>query len=188
MKKHDAANNTLSIIWVLFPCLALAALPLAAACGDDDGDHHHHHECDPECTGDDLCQHGGICAPSCAATTDPAVCETLDPDGHVLFCHPDEGMCEPTGVSCSATETAACAAFQICQLYVEGGTCALPCQQVGGDDFCVRIDAGFLCHSDAAGGLCAPACTDAGGSLDCAQLPGAATTCDATTGKCEPAP
>jgi hypothetical protein len=163
---------------------ALAALPLAAACGDDD-DEPHHHLCEPACTGSDLCQHGGICAPACTASTDPTICETYDPDGEVLFCHPEDGLCEPAGESCSAVDTAACAPFQICQLFVNGGSCAMPCSVVGGDPFCQALDDTFLCHADAAGGLCAPACTEAGGTTDCAQLPGAATTCDATSGTCE---
>jgi hypothetical protein len=179
-------DTAIQPIWRTILPLALAAVLPGLACGGDDDGDHHHHECEPACTGEDLCQHGGICAPSCTAATDPTVCETYDPDGHVLFCHPDEGLCEPTGPGCSATDTAACAAFQICQLYVEGGTCARPCQEVGGDAFCAKLDSLFVCHPGAAGGVCAPPCTGAGGTTDCGQLPGAATTCDATTGKCEP--
>lgn len=164
--------------------VAAAALPLATACGDDDDEHHH--TCTPACTGEDICQHGGLCGPSCAASTDPTICETYDPDGEVLYCHAEDGLCEPTGEACSAVDSAACASFQICQLYVNGGTCARPCGEVGGNTFCQKLDSTFLCHLAAAGGLCAPACTGAGGTLDCAQLPGVATTCDATSGTCEP--
>jgi hypothetical protein len=166
---------------------ALLTLPLAGtltACGDDD-DADHHHECDPACTGTEICQHGGACGNPCNTAVDPTVCETYDPDGEVLFCHDHEGICEPSGEACTYDNTADCGSFQICQLYIEGGSCASPCQSVGGDSFCAKIDPTFLCHMNAAGGLCAPACTDAGGSTVCDQLPGIATTCDATSGLCD---
>ena len=162
---------------------SLWVLPLVA-CGDDDDTHDHHHDCTPECTGTDVCQHGGICGSPCNAATDPTVCETYDPDGEVLFCHDAEGLCEPSGEPCTYADTAECAGFQICQLYIESGTCASACQDVGGDTFCRKIDASFVCHADAAGGLCGPTCAVAGGPLNCSELPGPATTCDATSGTC----
>mgnify|MGYP001420621533 CR=1 FL=1 len=178
-------NQRTSPALFLVASLTAALVPLMAACGDDD-ENHHHHDCDPACTGSDLCQHGGICGPSCTASTAPTICETYDPDGEVLFCHPDEGLCEPSGEACTATDDSSCASFQICQLYANGGTCARPCDEVGGDSFCQKLDALMVCHPNAAGGVCAPACDGAGGTLACGELPGVATTCDATSGKCEP--
>ena len=133
--------------WLVLPALTL--LPILA-CGDDD-DNHHHHECDPACTSPEVCHHGGICGNPCNAATNPTVCETYDPHGDVLYCHDHDGMCEPTGESCTASDTAECASFQICQLFIEGGTCASPCQDVGGDTFCQKIDSSFICHASAAG-------------------------------------
>jgi hypothetical protein len=161
-----------------------ASALILGACGDDD-DHSHAHDCDPACSGSEVCQHGGICANPCNAAASPTVCETYDPDGEVLFCHDHEGLCEPSGESCTFDDTAECAGFQICQLFIESGTCASPCQNVGGDAFCQKLDTSYICHPDAAGGLCAPACDGAGGTTVCDQLPGIATTCDATAGTCD---
>lgn len=154
------------------------------ACGDDD-DGDHHHDCDPACTGTEICQHGGVCGNPCNTAVAPTVCETYDPDGDVLYCHDHEGICEPAPEACTYDNTADCASFQICQLYIEGGACASPCQSVGGDSFCEKIDPTFLCHMDAAGGICAPPCDDAGGSTVCGQLPGIATMCNASSGACD---
>lgn len=180
--RNQNAQQGLAATFVLLFALAL---PLSQACKKDDN-HGHLHDCDPACTGDDLCHHEGICAPACSGGAGQSTCEVLDPDGEVLFCHPEDGLCEPTGEACTATETGKCAAFQICQLYVNAGTCSVPCQTAGGDAFCQKLDATFLCHQGAAGGICAPTCTDAGGTTVCEQLPGVATTCDATSGLCEP--
>jgi hypothetical protein len=169
--------------------LILAAL-VASGCGDDDGSNNnnntHSHVCAPACTGDDVCQHGGICAPRCEIAVNRTVCETYDPDGEVLFCHPDDGLCEPAGVACTASDIGDCAVGNVCQIFVNGGTCASPCASVGGTPFCEKLDPLFLCHASQQGGTCAPACDGAGGTLDCADLPGPESTCDATSGECLP--
>lgn len=155
-------------------------------CGDDD-DSGHHHVCDPPCEGEEICQHGGICGMSCTDPLDPTVCETYVA-GEVHYCHAESGMCEPFGETCTSTDLSGCASFQICQLFANAGTCALPCQEVGGDGFCQLLDSSYICHPDAAGGICGPSCQEAGGTLDCAQLPppqGHALVCNDAKGTCD---
>jgi len=179
------STGVLTVVTTTVAFALATAGPLG--CGDDDTEHHHH-VCDPECTGGQICQHGSICGFSCTDPVSPTVCETYV-TGQVHFCHAESGMCEPFGETCSLADTAGCASFQICHFYVEAGTCAMPCQDVGGDSFCQLLDGDFVCHEDAAGGVCGPACDQAGGTVDCTQLPptqtGATLSCNVATGACE---
>ena len=171
--------------------LLVAILLLFPGCGDDEEEHHHHHECDPPCQGADVCHHEGICGLPCTDPENPTVCETYV-DSEIFYCQPEDGICEHTGRNCTLTDLSACARFQVCQIFVEAGTCASPCQDVGGDEFCRLLDPVFVCHRDAANGICGPPCVGAGGSVRCSQLPstepGETLVCNVDSGQCEAQP